>query len=363
MSLIVENAVKMTLIIITTTGLCNLNCSYCGGSLPPSIVPIKETYDLQLLIDFIRKMRADVAFYGGEPLINSNLIMRVMDELGEGRHYIIQTNGTLFENLPLDYWLMFDTILLSIDGREYVNDHYRGKGNYKTVLRTAKLLRSAGYDGDLIARMTLWYLSDVYLDVTHLLNLGIFDHVHWQLNVIWTDRWNFIKWAKDSYLPGIRRLISLWIREMEGGRILGIVPFLGVMKVALFGEWRSPPCGAGKDTFTVLPNGKIIACPIAIDSQWAYVGSLMEHEIRKVEIGEPCTSCEYFRYCGGRCLYAYKERLWGEEGFKEVCYVTKETIKSILDVEGEVRKLIEEGRVDKEGLYYPPYDNTTEVIP
>ncbi len=355
--------VKMTLIIVTTTGLCNLRCSYCGGSFPPAIVPERETYDISTLIDFIKKLGADVAFYGGEPLLNPDLIMKVMDRLDDGRHFIIQTNGTLFRNLPLDYWLRFDSILLSIDGREEINDRYRGRGVYKMVLETANMLRSAGYKGDLIARMTLWYLSDVYRDVTHLLNLGLFDHVHWQLNVIWTDHWNFMKWAKDSYLPGIERLISLWVEEMEKGRILGIVPFLGIMKVALFGEWRSPPCGAGKDTFTVLPNGKIIACPIAVDSPWAYVGSLEEQSLRYVEIGEPCTSCEYFKYCGGRCLYAYKERLWGEEGFREVCYVTKETIKHVLKVEGKIRKLIEEGIVNERELYYPPYDNTTEIVP
>lgn len=353
----------MTLLIVTTTGLCNLNCSYCGGSFPPHLVPEKEDYNLGKLFNLIREMKADVAFYGGEPLLNPRLIMDIMDELGPSRHYIIQTNGTLFQNLPEEYWLRFDSILLSIDGRREVNDHYRGKGNYDRVLRTAERLRKLGYKGDLIARMTVWDRSDIYEEVTHLIQLGLFDHVHWQLNVIWTEPWNFIEWARASYLPGIRRLVSIWIDKMRDGEVLGIVPFLGIAKVALFGEWRSPPCGAGSETFTVLPNGKIIACPIAVDAKWAELGDLDTGVTRKVSFGEPCTSCSYFKYCGGRCLYAHKERYWGEKGFREVCEVTKYTIDEVLSVVDEVEELLKRGVIKREQIYYPPFDNTTEIIP
>ncbi len=353
----------MTLLIVTTTGLCNLKCSYCGGSFPPHLVPPKEQYELKDLIALVKSLDADVAFYGGEPLINPKLIENVMDALGPRRRFIIQTNGTLFDNLQEDYWLRFDAILLSIDGRREVNDHYRGKGNYDTVLKTAKRLRELGYGGDLIARMTVWDRSDIFEEVTHLLKLGLFDHVHWQLNVIWTEPWDFRKWADNSYLPGIRRLVSLWVERMRQGEVTGIVPFLGIAKVALFGEWRSPPCGAGSETFTLLPDGRIVACPIAVDSEWAVVGDVRSGILRKVIIGEPCTSCSYFKYCGGRCLYTYMERHWGEKGFRDVCSVTKATIDEVLSRVGEIRSLIEEGVVKREEIYYPPYDNTTEIIP
>ncbi len=351
------------LLIVTTTGLCNLKCSYCGGSFPPHLVPPRQTYRVEDLLSLATKMGADIAFYGGEPLLNPDLIMRVMDGLGPGRRYIIQTNGTLFDNLPEEYWLGFDAILLSIDGRREVNDHYRGQGNYDRVVDTARRLRDVGYRGDLIARMAVWYRSDIFEEVTHLLNLGLFNHVHWQLNVVWTERWDFGEWARKSYLPGIRRLASLWMERMREGEVLGIVPFLGIAKVALFDEWRSPPCGAGSETFTVLPDGRILACPIAVDAGWAEVGDLGTGIRKKVLIGEPCTSCEYFRYCGGRCLYAYKERYWGNEGFEEICSVTKATIDEVLSKVEEIRSLMERGIVSQEELYYPPYDNTTEIIP
>ncbi len=353
------------ILIVTTTGRCNLKCLYCGGSFDPKLVPWSEEYKLEDLVDLIVRTGCDVAFYGGEPLLNSKLIIDVIDSLKSrewGGRFIIQTNATLFEDLPLSYWLSFDSILLSVDGRPEVNDEGRGRGNYEKVIKVAKILRKYGFSGDLIARMTAWERTDIYEEVTHLLSLGLFDHIHWQLNVIWSERWNFREWTERSYLPGLRKLASLWLGEMRKGRVLGIAPFLGIMRAELFGDLPSPPCGAGSESFTLLPNGKILACPIAVDSSWAVVGELGSG-IREVGIGEPCKSCDYFKYCGGRCLYAYMERLWGEEGFREVCDVTKETIKIVLENGGEIRSLIREGVISAEDLYYPRYNNTVEVIP
>lgn len=354
------------IVIVTTTGLCNMACGYCGGSFDPTLVPERESYSLDDLIEFIVEREADVAFYGGEPLMNPKLIKEVMDSLSSrdwtGR-FVIQTNGTLIGNLPGSYWLRFDSILLSIDGRPQTNDAQRGSGNYLRVIEAAVALREIGFSKDLIARMTVWEGTDIYEDVTHLLELGLFDHVHWQLNVIWSDRWNFEEWAERSYIPGIRRLSSLWIEEMRRGRVLGLAPFLGIMRATIYGDLPSPPCGAGTESFTVLPNGKVIACPIAVDSKWAYVGELNGGVLNEVRLDEPCKSCAHFKYCRGRCLYAYMERLWGERGFHAVCEVTRRTIDEVIKWEGEVRSLIQSGVIAPESVYYPKYNNTIEVIP
>lgn len=65
--------------------------------------------------------------------------------------------------------------------------------------------------------MTVTELTDIYKDVTQLLSIG-FDYVHWQLNVIWTDRWDVKTWADNNYLPGIRKLVDLFLKKAEEGR-------------------------------------------------------------------------------------------------------------------------------------------------
>jgi len=357
------------LYIIHTTGKCNLNCKYCGGSFPPEIVPWKVHYSIKDLRKFIEgDNEVIIAFYGGEPLINSKFIMQVMDEIPHAK-FVIQTNGTLISKLDEEYWRKFKAILLSIDGRKEVNDYYRGAKTYQKVIKAARWLKSIGFNGDLVARMTVSEASDIYKEVTHLLSLKLFDHIHWQLDVVWSNRWkNFDEWCRHSYKPGINRLAKLWVKEAKKGKILGLVPFLGILKAMIFaGKLESPPCGAGTSAIAISTDGRILACPIAVDVKWAELGNIWNCKwmdvINKVRIEEPCTSCAYFKYCGGRCLYAYFEKLWGEEGFRKICNLTIHTIKELLKIKDELLKLIDEKVVSTESIIYPKFNNTTEIIP
>jgi len=331
-------------------------------------VPWVVQYEVEELASFVEEdPEPVVAFYGGEPLLNPEFIVDVMEALPRAK-FVMQTNGLLINALEPHYWGKFDTVLLSIDGVRELTDKYRGKGVYDRVIEAAKWLRRHGYKGDLIARMTVTEDSDIYRDVTHLLSLGLFDHVHWQLDVVWSNRWrDFRKWSIQSYKPGISKLVSLWLRRAEKGEILGIAPFKAIAYSALSGTpLLSPPCGAGQDSVAILTDGRIIACPIAVYEGWANMGKLGHSSLRdlkRIGIRDPCLRCEYYRYCGGRCLYAYKEKLWGEAGFREICDLTKHFLQEVLEATVKLRGLISEGTIRLEELKYPSFNNTVEIIP
>jgi len=357
------------LYIIFTTGQCNLRCKYCGGSFPENVVPWRVKYRIK---DLERFMLGDdepiICFYGGEPLLNSRFIKVVMERFSDAK-FVMQTNGILIRRLEPKYWLRFDTVLLSIDGRKEITDYYRGFGVYDKVIEAAKWLRMIGFNGDLIARMTISEHSDIYKDVTHLLSLNLFNHIHWQLDVIWSQRWrDFDKWCDNSYIPGLRRLIRMWLDKAENGVVLGIVPIIGILSVMIKGGViDQPPCGAGLNSVAISTDGTILACPIAVDVEWAKLGNLAEHDresvLGKIRIGEPCTSCPYLKYCGGRCLYAHMERLWGEDGFRKVCRLTISLIDELMSIRDHVLRLIRDGVISEEQITYPPFNNTTEIVP
>jgi len=354
------------LYIVFTTGRCNLKCSYCGGSFPKHLVPWKVEYRVEQLVDFLSQdSNPVVAFYGGEPLLNERFIVKLMDSLEVP--YVIQTNGLLPERLEPAYWKRFNTVLLSIDGDENLTDAFRGRGVYKRVLKTAKWLRDIGFEGDIVARMTITEKSDIYRDVTHLISLNSFDHIHWQLNVVWSPRWRDFKgWLDKNYKPGLNALVKLWIKNLSEGKILGLVPFQGILK-RIISNGPSPPCGAGVSSFSILTNGTILACPIAVDAPWARLGDI--HNLTpkdlpgRVTIGEPCISCRIFRVCGGRCLYAHIERLWGIDGFRDICEAVNYLVEKILEVKPFIDKLVADGLVDQNELLYPAFNNTVEIIP
>jgi len=309
-------------------------------------------YDINELSDFISKDKeAIVAFYGGEPTLKLGVIKKMIDAL-PAKKFVLQTNGFFIKKLG-DYINKLDTILLSIDGRKEVNDFYRCNGCYDKVMKALSFIKEKGYEGEIIARMTASYKTDIYKDVKHLLNF--FPYVHWQLDVVWSNLWGlneFKKWAEESYKPGLKKLIVEWGESLKK-KPMGIVPFLGIMSRILHGS-HGLPCGAGRDAFAITPEGRVLACPIAYEFKWNILGDFNGY--KKIEIGEPCKSCEYYDICGGRCLFAYKEMLWGKEGFNEICNVTKFLINEVKRYEGIAKKFVPM-------LKYPPYNNTTEIIP
>ncbi|MEZ0249026.1 MAG: TIGR04084 family radical SAM/SPASM domain-containing protein [Thermoproteus sp.] len=352
---------------VITTGACNLKCRYCGGSFDPRHSPWTVKYDIEDLRRLLSRDEEPVVFfYGGEPLLNPGYIMAVMDSI-KAKRWGIQTNGLLARRLPVEYWRKFDVVLLSIDGVEEVTDHYRGPGVYKSVVRTLRWLKDEVKCGcEVIARMAVSRMGDIYRDVRHLFSLG-FDKVHWQLNAVWTEEWGpdeFLRWAEESYLPGIIKLRDWFIAEAERGRLLGIVPFLGIYRAMLIRPFDWVPCGAGRRAFAVNSDGRILACPIAVSEGWAEVGDVKRGVLKvSFKLDDRCNTCEYRHICGGRCLYTHFEKYWGERGFDAVCEVTKRTI-SVLEEKKEVlERLLEEGAVKREDLDYEPILDSTEVIP
>ncbi len=88
--------------------------------------------------------------------------------------------------MPLEYLAALHTISLSIDGDRETTDYYRGEGVYDRITANARKARKNGFDGEIIARMTVTEDTDIYRQVTYLLdNLDFpFDSVHWQANAL-----------------------------------------------------------------------------------------------------------------------------------------------------------------------------------
>ncbi|MEM1578596.1 MAG: TIGR04084 family radical SAM/SPASM domain-containing protein [Archaeoglobaceae archaeon] len=340
------------LFIVILTPKCNSECKYCGG-FEPNTMPEKIQYDIEELKLLLKRYSADsIAFYGGEPLLEVEKMKEIMDKISV-KHYILQTNGLLLRRLEENYLRKFSTILVSFDGRREVHDFYRG--NYDVVLKNVQKIEN--FDGELIARMTASQETDIYEDVMSILSTKVFTHVHWQIDAIWSREgiWrDFENWV-ERYNQGIRKLIKFWISEILKGRIHGIIPFLGVA-TAIFEGFSNPPCASGFESFTITTDGKILACPICPEFEWNLVGNIREGIKKGVEILQPCPKCDYFRFCGGRCLFFNRERLWGDRGFKLVCSTVKNLVDSIMAYHSILAKFRNE-------IKYPKFLNTTEIIP
>jgi uncharacterized protein len=370
---------------VTLTNNCNLKCRYCYGkacedfgsdfrdlaidySLPSSI-----TYDTETLRKFMQRDRDPaIVFYGGEPLLQTDKLREIMDQL-PGCRFMIQTNGLLLDKLKPEYVNKFETILVSVDGDEKLTDFYRGKGTYRNVAKNVLRIRENGFKGEIVARMTVGEETDIDRQVIALIqsrDLPV-SSVHWQLDALfWQNDFpkrRFAEWATESYNPRLRRLIRVWIERMKNnGEVLRLYPLVGVMQSLLQNEPSPLRCGAGWIMFNIQTDGNITPCPVMAGMKDFYLGNIGEMSPQclrdAVFVSKPCTECEIYRTCGGRCLYANVTKLWGDEGFSQVCGTVKNMVDALRETVPEVRRLIGEGRIRMEDFQYPKY-NSCEIIP
>ncbi|NHJ02736.1 MAG: TIGR04084 family radical SAM/SPASM domain-containing protein [Candidatus Heimdallarchaeota archaeon] len=360
------------LYFIFLTRRCNLVCTYCGQSNTPTDSMVQEiTYSMQDLLKFL-KLDPDpiIAFYGGEPLLNIEKLLQIMNRLPHAK-FLIQTNGLHLNKVPWNFLNQVNSILVSIDGTAATTDYYRGRSIYRKIITNVNEISKRGFSGDLIARMTISTHTDIFKDVTHLLLLENphFDHIHWQLDMIWSDKTQYgdlNNWIRN-YNKGITQLVDLWMEKIRNEQfVFGIVPFIGITSSLLKKTKSSLRCGAGLDAFAIQTDGSIYACPVCPEFKDFKVGSIYTSKPSEIEnsmsIKPPCLECEEYLICGGRCLFTNHHNFWGED-FHLVCSTVKHLINELKRIEPEIRQMIKEKILLEKQFNYPEFNNSCEIIP
>jgi uncharacterized protein len=370
-------------VILTTE--CNLQCRYCYGEALEDMdtnflgfdvdysLPKKMNYDVDLLDKFCRQDPDCVlTFYGGEPLLCIDKVKQIMDCV-KAKYFMIQTNGLFLKKLASEYVNRFHTILVSLDGDEALTDFYRGKGCFSEVIDSVKWIRRNGFEGELIARMTVMEKTDIYKQVKWLVanNEFSFSSVHWQLNAgFWGNdfaRRDFKRWSEEDYNPGIRKLVRFWVDCMEeNGVVLRLYPLLGIAQSLLSDEKAGLlRCGGGWVNYAIQTDGYIVPCPTMWGMKDYYLGHIsMTHplKLKKVFVNEPCTRCDAYSTCGGRCLYANVTKRWSTEAYNLVCRTVRNLINAVESEVPRIRRLIENGNVSIKDFQFMKY-NGCEIIP
>ena len=148
-------------VTLQVTQNCNLRCSYCAysGKYNNRVHTKKKmSYETACkAIDYLVKhsrnsKKCIVAFYGGEPLLEIDLIKKVVDYTEtncEGKEitYMLTTNATLLSDDIVDYLVEKNfIIMISIDGPKNIHDSNRcfrnGKGSHDIVMNNLSRIKS-----------------------------------------------------------------------------------------------------------------------------------------------------------------------------------------------------------------------------
>lgn len=370
---------------LVLTDSCNLCCKYCRAKAFEDLeesameraqiidknVPVDLNFDVNHLYEFLKKdPEATLTFYGGEPLLRSDLIEKIVRD-SPAQRFMIQTNGLLLDQLPTEIINRFTTILVSLDGRRELTDANRGVGVYERVMKNVQMIRSDGYTGELIARMTVTEDTDIEDAVRYLASNPdySFSSVHWQIDANFAGDSHlrqFGEWANSSYNPGIQTLVQYWVDTMEAtGKVLRWYPFLDPMEDLLLGRPSRLRCGSGYTNYSIMTDGNIGPCPIMIGMSQYYVGHIRSShplELAQVPIGNECTDCPILNFCGGRCLYSNITQPWSREERRHVCGTVENLHNALQGALPQVRELIRRGTISPADFMHEKF-NGCEIIP
>lgn len=146
--------------VLMVTEKCNLRCKYCYENgryeaAAKSNMPEKVAYKaVDFLLEDSSRKECNLTFFGGEPLINSNLIRSVVDyakcraaKKGKTFRFSMTTNGILLKEKIVEFLEKEKfRLLISFDGPQEIHDLFRifpdGSGSFDVVRRNLKKLQS-----------------------------------------------------------------------------------------------------------------------------------------------------------------------------------------------------------------------------
>ncbi len=312
---------------------CNLGCTYCyaeGGSFgsPTREMPwaVAKSSIRRLFSEAKRGERINLAFLGGEPLVNRRVIRRATElaarfaarkEVPIG--FSITTNATLLNEEDCEFFERHGfAVTVSLDGVGPVHDRLRptkgGRGTYERIIANVIPLLARQRRMQVTARVTV--TPD---------NLGLREAL---------DRFVSLGFHSIGFSPMLSsptgqsqlaaRDLDMFLGEMiECGReferrtIAGErYPFANMMTALQEihrGTHRPYPCGAGAGYFGVSGSGGLFACHRFVEDKKGAMGHVDQGvdragqrrwlAERAVDRQEPCRSCWARYLCGGGCHY------------------------------------------------------------
>lgn len=310
---------------------CNLGCTYCyaqqgefGG---PARNMSQEAADeaVDLLLDKAQPgARLNLAFLGGEPLVNRKILQattrraaRMATQRQLDLTFSITTNGTLVTEGDGDFFEEYGfAVTASLDGPQAVHDMLRpyrhGRGSYDKILKNLEPLLRKQRRMQVSARVTVTPSNlDLRATLDNFVQLGFH-------SVGFSPMLSSPNGKGEMQLDDLETMLGQMIecgrefeRQMAAGRRYPFANMVNAMREIAKGTHRPYPCGAGAGYMGVSADGELSACHRFVGDSAGSMGNLatgIDSErqnqwlaTRHVHNQEPCQGCWARYLCGGGC--------------------------------------------------------------
>jgi len=303
---------------------CNLRCDYCfvKTKSPKSMTEnVAFTAVDYLLNESGGNEELNITFFGGEPLLEFDLIKRVIEYV-DSRHittkknvfYSLTTNGTIANHEMLSFFQGRFNLLLSIDGDQHSHDKHRtfidGTPTFDRIMANLELLKQ--YQPWLGTRMTVSsdvvnHLAD---NVKYLFSQGIRQFLIGQSYGV--------PWNEDSlaiYKNQMMDVLRFYTRLKKLNEPIRI-PLFEKDSSDAHSMGNAFGCRAGRNSLTVSPSGNLYPCSMmlglnSLATNDYCLGNVFDG-ITELHLRDdfislhcpengPCASCDIAGYCRGGC--------------------------------------------------------------
>ena len=273
---------------------CDLACKYCFASkgsykLKKSIMPVEVAFEA---VDFMlensgSRKNLEIDFFGGEPLLNYDLIVETVKyarekekDTGKRFNFTVTTNGTLLDSEKIDFINNnMDNVVISIDGRQKIHDNMRcfpsGEGSYDDIVPKAmELIKKREKGKSYFVRGTYTARNlDFSKDVLHIANLGA-KEISIEPVVGKGESFHI----KPENLPVIfleyEKLLDEILKRNKQGNPFKFYHFnLNIYKGPCIHK-RITACGAGSEYFAVSTDGDLYPCHQFVGQKEFIIGNV-----------------------------------------------------------------------------------------
>lgn len=353
---------EIKIIQLIVTNLCNFRCKYCFTR---SIYSYEERVRLQSdpentimkpeqaqryieeIIKVVRKSHTPtlmIQFFGGEPLMNWQVISSVLSHFKHGQKYGVKilysivTNGSLISSEIVKMFSRYNvTVLFSFDSPNGIDRVMaNGKSSKESSVRSLTLLKNAGIRmafNSVLSKQTFDYLDIDLVDfacqynapeIGVILDLDPSFYTHWSSGEIANKLLSIHRYGKEKGVI----VTGYWHQIFQ--QLVGFKRFEHV---------GFKTCSATGCQLSVEPNGAVFACKGSSGyfSNVLDMASLLSSEnwkkysLRAFRNAPVCENCDIENFCSGFCLGPL-EKKYNDINVveKDTCKVYKKLVKGLI---------------------------------
>jgi uncharacterized protein len=254
---------------LNLTHACNMGCSYCNAGAKSSRSMHFETgrEGIRLALDEARGDDLEVAFFGGEPLLEFERLIELADEAlqqagsrGVGCRFSVTTNGTLLDAARADALAARGFHLgLSVDGAQAAQDATRtfagGRSTAAAVERALDVALARFQKLTAIAVIDPRNVVHLEQSVAHLVERGV---PRITLNPSWLSGWTDAD--RETWASAYEAIARLWADRHRQGQPFVLSTIDPKIWRRLTEQTDCGGCGFGRSELAVAPSGRLYPC-------------------------------------------------------------------------------------------------------